>query len=255
MTRAIVVTAVLTVLLAGCSEADVGELGRAASELEGGLEDAAAQAEAELEELGDQVGDSAVAGGGDPAEPAPEEPAEPAPEEPAEPEPEPEPAPEPDTGDEALTAEDDGGGIPLWVLALIVVLAALVIAGIVAASSRRREQADRRRRLVDGALLDADWLAEAASEEPSHVDAAPRARDIRVRTDRMADALHRLEQQSDRRLADAAAELRTESIALARSTIARLDDVAAGRQPSHDLDVDMLVQRVRFARDQFADVA
>lgn len=226
----------MTVAVSACTEADRARVGAAASDVgaaAGEVGDAAGQ-------LGDELGggqeEQAPDSGGDAS--GAEEPAE------------------PDAAQPADTAgQDDQGGLPLWLLALLAVAALLLILGIIAAARRRGEATQRRRRLREEVLLDTDWLIGAASERPSTVDAAPRARDVRVRTDRLSDALRRLEAQSDRRVAEAVVELRMSAGELARVTIARLDDVAAARAPSTDLGIDEVLQRTQIARDWFADVS
>lgn len=141
---------------------------------------------------------------------------------------------------------------PLIALIAAIAIAVILLIGVIISALRRRGDAsDMQQRLRDEALLETDWLIEAASERPSHVDAAPRARDIRVRVDRLSDATRRLEGMSGRRTAEASADLRADASALARSMIARLDDVAAGRSESNDLGLDDLVERTHLARDRF----
>lgn len=207
------------------------------SEVAGRIGDAAA-------EVGDQIGqadEQQPESGGD-EQPEPEEPQEPEPEE---------PAPEQSAPEAPATDETGASAWPLALLALAVIL----LIGLLAASrSRSRAAGDRRQRLLDDALFDVDWLIDTASEQPSQLDAAPRARDVRVRTDRMSDALRRLEEASRQRTAEAAQEVRVASQQLAQAVIARLDDVAAGRTPTSGLDVDALVERARFARDRLTEV-
>lgn len=213
-----------------CTEEDRQSLGGAASEIAGQVGEAAGQVGEEL-----NAGEEQAESGGEAEQPPPEEPA---------PEPEPE---------DTTTASDTLASLwPLLLLALIVII---VVALLVSVMRRRGQTSEQQRRLLDEALLDTDWLVYTASEQPSSVDAAARARDIRVRTDRATDALRRLETMAGRRTAEAADELRLELTALSRSLIARLDDVAAGRQPTSDLDIGTLVERTQLARDRLVEMS
>lgn len=236
MRRALVtalLVAVIVMTATACGEEGLDGVGGSASEVAGRVEDAAAEVGDRLSQAGEQQ----AASGGD-EQPEPDQPQEPEPEEAAAEE----PAPEEPATDETSAS--------LWPLALLALLALLLIALLVASRRRNRAAGDRQQRLLDDALLDVDWLIDTASEQPSQLDAAPRARDVRVRTDRMSDALRRLEEASRQRVADAAQEVRVASQDLAQAVIVRLDDVAAGRSPTAGLDADALAERVRSARDR-----
>jgi hypothetical protein len=222
-----VLAGVLALTATACGE-DGLQVGDAASEIAEGARDAGAQVESQL---GGQEGQEAEAGGDAAAPPE---------------EPQPEESQAPDAGDASSSL------LPLLLLALVVIL---LLAAVAAWLGRRGRAADSRQRLRDEALLETDWLIDVASEQPSLSDAAARARDIRVRVDRLTDGLRRLEGMAGRRTVEAATALRGEATALAQSVIARLDDVATGRRTVNDLDVDTLIERTRFARDRFIDAS
>lgn len=235
MRRSVAVVALVGAVLltaTACTEEDRQSLDGAASEIAGQIGGAAGQVEEEL-----NAGDQQPESGGEAEQPPPDEPA-----------PEPEPAPE-DTTEASDTLAS------LWPLLLLALIVIIVVALLVSVMRRRGRTSEQQRRLLDEALLDADWLVDTASEQPSSVDAAARARDVRVRTDRASDALRRLATMTGRRTAEAADELRLELAALSRSVIARLDDVAAGHQSSSELDIDALIERTRLARDRLIDVS
>jgi hypothetical protein len=224
---------VMLLMLVGCTEDEIAEAEGTLTELEGAagqIEGAVSEIERELDVLGRQTEDTedGQGGAGAGSTPAPAETVAPA-------------------------GDDDSDGLPLWLLVLLAVLVLLLVIALFAALRGRSRAAERRRRLRDQALLETDWLIEAASERPSQVDAAARARDVRVHTDRLIDALRRLEQMSDRRVSEAIAELYAAATALAQTTIARLDDAAAGRPPGDDVGVEEGIQRVMTARNMFDD--
>jgi hypothetical protein len=227
---ALVLAGVAVLALTGC-DGQVPDAGGAISELEG----AAGQIGSEIGGAIDDIGQQADDGEGQEADQADED----------------VPAAAPTETPAAPTADDDG--TPAWLLPLLAVLVLLLIVALVAALRRRRQAAEARRRLRDEALLETDWLIDAASEQPSSVDAAPRARDVRVHADRLADALRRLAPRSDQRTSEAIRALHDAAADLARTTIARLDDVAAGRPPRDDLVVEDLIQRTINARRLFED--
>lgn len=223
-----VVAGVLLLALAGCTEEQIADVQGAASELEGAagrVADAASEIEGAIEDL-EQGGGGQQADEGEQTPVETQAPAEPV---------------------------ADEGGLPVWLWVLLAALVLLLIIALATALHRRRQASEYRRRLGDDALRETDWLIDAASEQPSTVDAAPRARDVRVHTDRLTDALRRLEPESSRRVAEAIAGLHDAATALAQTTIARLDDVAAGRPPAQDPAFEDLIERTVNTRNAFED--
>lgn len=146
--------------------------------------------------------------------------------------------------------EDD----PNWplLLALGGILLLLVWA-FVAVWRRRQALLARRARLRDAALADVDWLLGAAREQPSSIDAAARARDVRLRQDRLNDTVTQLRAGASAQLVALTTAVSTSSRHLADALVARLDDVAARRAArGADLGVPELAERLRMARDDLA---
>ncbi len=178
-----------------------------------------------------------------------------------EPEPEPEPtateAPEPEPTEEptpAPTEEEaaDEDGIPLWLWLVALVLLGLLLLAIMGAASRRREASARRDRLRDAALAETDWLLGTARERPAGIDAASRARDVRLRLDRLTDTLQQLRAGARDSVVMAIDDLQTSARQLADALVARFDDASAQREASAGLGVDELAMRVRSSRDALA---
>lgn len=238
---AVMLAGVAVLALTGCTDGEVPDAGGAISELEGAAGEIGGEIGGAASEIGgaiDDIGEQGGDGGGQQAEQADEGEAQQA--------------------DQAAGATEipaaptgDEDGAPAWLLPLLAALALLLIIALVAALRRRGQAAEARRQLRDEALLETDWLIDAASEQPSSVDAAPRARDVRVHADRLADALRRLAPRSDQRASEAIGALHDAATDLARTTIARLDDVAAGRPPRDDLVLEDLIQRTINARRLF----
>lgn len=223
-----VLAGLLLLTATACGE-DGLQVGDAASEIADQARDAGAQVQDELAGQDEQQPES----GGDEAAAQPEE-------------------PQPTESQASEVGDSASSALPLLLLAIIVLL---LLAVVFAWLRRRGRAADSQQRLRDEALLETDWLIDAASEQPSFSDAASRARDIRVRVDRLTDGLRRLEGMAGRRTVEAATALRGEATALAQSVIARFDDVATGRRTVDDRDVDTLIERTRLARDRFIDVS
>lgn len=220
MRRVLVVGLISMFILVGCGEGDRGPISDVVSDAGGAVEDLEEAAEGAADELEEQLnGDESAA--------------------------------EPDATAPTSQETDDTDLTP-WIVGLLVLLVILLMVWLISASNRRSRAAAGRRRQIDEVLLDADWLIDTASEPPSSVDAAGRARDIRMRGDRLVDSLRRVERESSSRVAQAAADLRNESVALAHAAIARLD--AASREqysPDLDRDLEMVLQRAASARDRF----
>lgn len=227
-----VLMGVMLLTLAGCTEEQRAQVEGAASEVEG----AAGQVGGVASEIEGAIEDLEQQAGGGAGQQTEDEPVEVVTEAPAEP-------------------VADEGGLPVWLWVLLAVLVVLLIVALAAALRRRSQATEVRRRLRDDALRETDWLIDAASEQPSSVDAAPRARDVRVHTDRLTEALRRLEPASARRVSEAITELHDAATELAQTTIARLDQVAAGRPPGQDPVLDDLIQRTVNARNLFEDAA
>lgn len=227
----VAMTGIVLLLATGCSdgqldpEGALSELGDAGGQLQG----AASEVRGAVDDIEQEIAGAArqTEGGGDaqPAEVATDEP-----------------------------AVADDSGFP-WLLLALAAVVLLVILALVAAMRRRGESSAQRDALRDEVLRETDWLLDTTGEPPVQVDAAPRARDIRVHTDRLVDALRTLEAQADRRVAEAATRLHDDATALAQFMIARLDDVAAGRPPSVQGDIGTHVDRTVEARNLFEDVA
>lgn len=219
----------LSVVLSGCDEGTRQEIADAVSS------------------AAENVGEGGTGGEAAPTEEAPEPEPEPEPTATEAPEPEPEPTPAPT---EAEAADDDG--IPLWVwLAALVVLGLLVFA-ITSAATRRREASARRDRLRDAALAETDWLLGTARERPAGIDAASRARDVRLRLDRLTDTLQQLRAGARDSVVMAVDDLQTSARQLADALVARFDDASAQREVSAGLGVEELAMRVRSSRDALA---
>lgn len=185
-------------------------------------------------------GRSAALDDGEAAEPAPE------------PEPESEltseePAPETEA---PVEEEAEPAGIP-WGLFLLGLLLAFVVWGLRVLGRRRADVRARRDRLRDVAIAEGEWLLGAARERAAGVDASARARDVRMRLDRLTDALQRLRTGANDKVVTAADDLQTAARQLADALVVRLDDAVAGRDTSTDLGVEELAQRLRVALDTF----
>lgn len=179
------------------------------------------------------------------------EPTEPTPE--PEPEPEPELEPEPTPEAEAATAlepgEDGRSGRWFAIVAAGVALGAFVAA--VTAITRSRKRRAEQVQLLDQALIDADWLLDVSADPPSGSDGSVRVYEIRSRSDRVHDALGRLDSISDTPLRGAALELRDAMSELAAAVIGRIG--VPGSAPSLDLRVGELRERVRTMRRGLAN--
>lgn len=135
-------------------------------------------------------------------------------------------------------------GLPWWVLVLGLLVLLSIGYLVTAAVRRRAATAALRARRRDEALTETDWLLGVADEQPAAVDAGPRARDVRVRADRLQTALTELRGVVDDRHTQVVDDLRTSTRQLAQVLVARLDDVVAGR-PVGDLGLEEAVHRVR----------
>lgn len=187
-----------------------------------------------------------------------------------EPDPEPEPEPteapatevaeptpveteEPAPADTATPVEGEETGFDVpWTLLLVLLVVALLVWAVIAASQRRSDAHARRDRLRDTAIAEADWMLSAARERPAGVDAQARARDVRMRLDRLTDAVQQLRTGARDNVVAAASELQTSARQLADALIARLDDAVRARESGAGLGVDELADRLRLARDAFA---
>lgn len=197
-----------------------------------------------------------------------------------EPAPEPtteEPAPEPTTEEPAPTAEetptpttaettpvaepsaaatdeevaDDGPSWPFIVM--LAGLGAALLWLLVALWRRRRRLLAARARLRDAVLTDLDWLHRASREHVAGVDAGTRARDVRLRHDRLTEHLHQLRADADGDVLLASTAVLTSSRHLSDALIARLDDAAAGRDHAGaGLGIPELAGRLRSDRDDLA---
>jgi hypothetical protein len=221
---------IVLLVVVGCSDGQI-DAGGTLSELEGAggqLQGAASEVRGAVDEIGQEIANAgqSTEGGGDaqPTEAVTEEPA----------------------------AAD--GEFP-WVPVVLTALVLLAVVALFAILRRRDDASAQRGALRDEALRETDWLLDATSEPPMQVDAAPRARDIRVHTDRLVDALRGLQAQADQRVAEAAFRLHDAATALAGFMIARLDDVAAGRPPSVEGDIGPYVDGTVEARNILEDVA
>ena len=220
--------AAVALVLAGCTEE-----GR--QDIVDALEDAASEAQEAVDE--------------EPAEEEPEEQPtedEPPAEEPTEEEPAVEEPTEEEPAVEEPAVEEGVDWLP-WLLAALVLV--LVVSGIAALVGRRRDATARRNRLRDAALAETDWLLGAARERTAGVDSAARARDVRLRLDRLTDVLQQVRSDAKPAVVTAADDLQTSARQLADALVARLDDVASGRGASRDLGVEELAVRVRSDRD------
>jgi hypothetical protein len=156
------------------------------------------------------------------------------------------PAPEP-SGSEA---ESEPRELP-WDLILLGLLAFVVLLAIFAVARRRGDARDRRARLRDIAIAEGEWLLGAARERAAGVDASARARDIRMRLDRLNDAVQQLRTGAKAQVVAVADDLQTTARQLSDALVARLDDALAHRDSGEDLGIDELAQRLRGALDRF----
>ena len=127
----------------------------------------------------------------------------------------------------------------------------LLVGLIVSATNRRQEANARRDRLRDAAIAETDWLLGAARERAAGIDATARARDIRLRLDRLTDTLQQLRTDARSDAQIAIDDLRTSARQLADALVARLEDAVSERGGA-DLGVDQLADRLASSRDSFA---
>ena len=165
----------------------------------------------------------------------------------------PEPSPEPSVS--ATPEPTDAGevaGLPwwAWVLALLALVGLAMAAA--RARSRRLARAVRRRELRDAVLTDLDWLLQVAQDRPVAVDAAPRARDVRVRADRLQERLTAMAAATAEKRRSVVSGLHEPVRELANGIIERLDAVAAGRTPTESQDLWGRIERLRQGRARLA---
>lgn len=145
-------------------------------------------------------------------------------------------------------APDDG--LEPWVWVVIGVVLLLLAWAIIAAMRRRRRAIGRVRDLRESAVAETDWLLSVAREHPSAADAVGRARDVRVRLDRLTETLQELRAVAGAEITAVAADLHDSTRQLADALVARLDDAAEHRRDDEGLGLPALVDRVTRTRDR-----